>query len=126
MHLRPLDRADLSRLADFCLAANQQNNLTCFLNPHRVAYPFSFRHSYLRGLSVATCMPGVVAWVAETDEHDGLGEEGGEGGGVVVGLALWERVGESEVARKWKRRGSSWGESESRGFLMRVLVVGGG
>jgi hypothetical protein len=108
MHLRPMHSSDISDVADLSAEAHVEDEIVAFVAPHRKTYYRSYRDFSARRIRARRLKPGWIYWVAETDEGDeptvlqkSRGET--EAGGRVIGYAAWTRVGDSPVARKWKR-----------------------
>jgi hypothetical protein len=61
--------------------------------------------------------PGTVCYVLEetteassphTEQQGGRKDRDDNDGSVIVGFAIWTRVGKSEVARRWQKCGRQW------------------
>lgn len=92
MRIRPLTRQDLSIVADIHAAAFWDDQISIWLYPHKEQYPNDFRDFWFRWMQFAYCQPGFRIWVVEDEET-----------GAVLGSALWERRGKTEVARSWRK-----------------------
>ncbi|KAI9829967.1 MAG: hypothetical protein M1819_005939 [Sarea resinae] len=99
MHIRPCVPDDYSAVATLCSRAFANDDLSNFLHPRLNDYPEHFRRSWLRSTRMRY-VSGQHLYVAETDEKDGVHWTGTP---QVVGFASWERDGDSEAARKWRR-----------------------
>jgi GNAT superfamily N-acetyltransferase len=125
MHLRPLAESDIPRLVDIVVRTNYDSPIAHYKNPTIDACPLSFRRQCSRRLKLNLTRPGMICWVAETDEHDRLqdkyfGDEShqssneGRSGGLVVGGAIWVRKGTGPVAKNWQRLNGDWTSSFER------------
>jgi GNAT superfamily N-acetyltransferase len=91
-------------------AFKTDSNCNC-LFPRLHDYPDDFRNFFLRRHRKRLNQSGVVARVAVIDDHDPLEE------GTVIGVAIWERLGDSEVAQAWKCRNQGLGLAIEYGLL---------
>ena len=99
MHIRPATLADCSTAATFSVPGFENDELFEWLNPRRAEYPEDFRCFFLRRYHMRYWSPDHVFYVAVTDEQDH--EWSGES--QVVGYAIWQRRGDTQAARAWRK-----------------------
>lgn len=120
MHIRPVKPEDLSSTASISVDAFWNDELYAYTNVWREQFPIDFRNLFLRWHQLRYWSPGYVFHVAVTDE----GDHGHEEGGKVVGYAIWERRGTSDVARGWQKD-TYWGREsfgDSSTCLLHILT----
>ena len=99
MHIRPATLADCSTTATLSVRGFENDELFEWMNPHRAKYPEHFRYYFLNRQHMRYWSPDQVFYVAVTDEqdHDWCGVS------QVVGYAIWQRQGDTEAARAWRK-----------------------
>lgn len=95
MHLRLAVPADLPRIADVAAQAMLRDEVFAIICPKRREYYSDYRDSFLRRLRLKLACPGWVIVVAVVDDASDSDE-------YLVGYSVWERIGDSEPARRWK------------------------
>ena len=104
MHIRLATAHDVPDTATLSASAFANDELLEWMCPHRTAYPTHFRASFLLRYQKRFWSPDYVFYVAETEECD----EDWSGAAEVVGLAIWSRRGNSEVAKRRRKSQESW------------------
>jgi len=94
MHIRLATLEDCSTTASFSVLGFDNDELFEWMNPRRREYPDHFRYYFLRRHQTRYWSSKHVFYVALTDEQD----EDWSGAGQVIGYAIWQRRGESDVA----------------------------
>jgi GNAT superfamily N-acetyltransferase len=79
--------------------------------PHLHEYPKDFRNSFLRRHKKLLNQSGAVGRVAVADDNDAQEE------GTIIGVAIWERVGDSKAAHVWQYRNQGLGLAIERGLM---------
>lgn len=97
MHIRPMRLSDIPDTARLCCDAFKEDGTINYILPHLHEHPEDFRVFFRASLRKRMNQVGLVCYVAETDEADP------EGANKVVGMATWERVGNDEAAKRWKK-----------------------
>lgn len=97
MHIRRMQLSDLPRTATIAAESFKNDKFFNYICPRLHEYPEDFRAFFLRSQRQRMSQVGLVCYVAETDDSDPEEEK------KVVGIAFWERVGDSKTARTWKK-----------------------
>ncbi len=112
MHIRLATLDDCSTTASFSVFGFDNDELFEWSNPRRREYPDHFRYFFLRRHQTRHWSPEHIFYVAATDKQD----EDWSGASQVVGYAVWQRRGESNVANTW------WAQDpRSRTLLIRCF-----
>ncbi|PQE13223.1 GCN5-related N-acetyltransferase protein [Rutstroemia sp. NJR-2017a BBW] len=98
MHIRPVTRNDISKLADIAVAAFRNDEVYSSFFPASAVESGAFRRSHLLRMRKRIVDVGMRGFVVESDEDDDFwnGEKD------ILGYAFWSRTGTSEAARKWQ------------------------
>lgn len=99
MHIRLATLADCSETASISVTSFHDDELFDWMNPRRVEFPDDFRYFFLRRHQMRFWSPDHVFYVAMTDEQD----NDWSGKSQIVGYAVWERRGDTEAAKSWKK-----------------------
>ncbi|KAJ5691815.1 GNAT family acetyltransferase [Penicillium macrosclerotiorum] len=104
--LRPARLEDLPFVADLAAEAMVEDELFAYLCPHRHEHYADFRLAFLRRLKTRLVTPGFAVMVAvEPCER----QQGGlYGEKQIRGYAVWERMGKSDKAARWKHQNNGW------------------
>ncbi|KAI9789572.1 MAG: hypothetical protein M1816_005979 [Peltula sp. TS41687] len=97
MRIRSMTRDDIPSIATVCSEAFWDDDLWSWRHPYKSQYPEDFRACNVRLFKMSLCQPDCRVLVAETDQTD----PDWQGSNVVVGCAIWERWGSSDVAKSW-------------------------
>ena len=99
MHLRLATLADCSATASLSVPSFHNDELFAWINPRREEYPDHFRYYFLRRHQMRYWSSEQVFYVAVTDEQD----KDWSGDSQVIGYAIWQRRGDSETAKSWRK-----------------------
>lgn len=98
MHIRLAILNDCSTTASFSILGFDNDELFEWTNPRRREHPDHFRYYFLRRHQARYWSPEHVFYVAVTDKQD----KDWSGASQVVGYAVWQRRGESDMAKSWR------------------------
>jgi len=98
MHIRLATLNDCSTTASLSILGFDDDELFEWMNPRRREHPDHFRYYFLRRHQTRYWSPEQVFYVAVTDRQD----VGWAGASQVVGYAIWQRRGESDMAKSWR------------------------
>lgn len=111
MHTRFLQLCDLSYTATISANAFKSDPDFNTIFPRLHDYPKDFRNFFLRRQKKLLNQSVAVGRVAVADDNDPEEE------GTIIGVAIWERVGDSKAARAWKSRNQGLGLAIERGLM---------
>lgn len=99
MHIRLIHPQDFSATASVAVSSFWGEETLSWVHRYKAEYPEDFRQFFLRKLKLRYWAIGCYIHVAVLNKGDKnyLYE------GQVVGYAVWERQGESDMARKWRQ-----------------------
>ena len=89
MYLRLAGAQDLPKIANVAAQAMFDDELFDLICPKRHEYYSDYREGFMRRVQDKLALPGWVVVVAED-------------AGLVVGYSVWERIGDTGSAKRWK------------------------
>jgi hypothetical protein len=108
MRVRRAVQADIPAMVDCQALAFLDDPVFTYLHPRRHEYYEDYRNTRLQGTRDRFfSAPDMVIWVCETDDQDPDYDE--KKSPQITGVAISKRVGESEIAKKW--RATTWWSS---------------
>jgi hypothetical protein len=109
VRVRHATSTDLPSIADVCAQAMLDDEWFVYACPERRRYYRSFRDAFLRRTKQRMVEPGYVLTVATTtsinygDDEIACKIAKKQNDEVVVGYCVWERRGNDEHAKRWRR-----------------------